>query len=81
MTSLFAVTIKSYIEKRDLFAIRLRNILTDQTIDILIDSDNPLHKSLKKLHSPGSIQGHEININKLLFEGEIKTEIIGEAFL
>jgi hypothetical protein len=97
--SLFAVTIRSYIEKRDLFTVTLRNIATGQTVGVLINKENPLHKSLSKIYGTTTddtaikegrhlecipkteLLNTEISVNKLLFEGEIRTEIIGEAFL
>jgi hypothetical protein len=80
--SLFAVTIKSYVEKRDLFAVKLRDIVTDKTVDVLISKENPLYTKLKKTYDTQfATIGNEISVNKLLFEGEIQTVIIGEAFL
>jgi hypothetical protein len=86
--SLFAVTIRSYIEKRDLFTVTLRNIATGQTVGVLINKENPLHKSLYTIYiqncksdSINELLNKEISVNKLLFEGEIQTIIIGEAFL
>jgi hypothetical protein len=80
--SLFAVTIRSYIEKRDLFIVTLRNIATDQTVGVLINKENPLHTKLKDFHTKHLYEyNYEISVNKLLFEGEIQTVIIGEAFL
>jgi hypothetical protein len=80
MTSTFAITVRAHIKERDYYAIKLRNILTDETFRLLIFQDHPLHSKIKAVHETKNID-KEIYIDKLVFEGVIRTEIIAESFI
>jgi precorrin-6x reductase len=77
MISTFAITVNHHVKKTGDYGISLRNIITDETFKLLINNNHPLHYEISKIKYN---ETQEINTKILSFEGEIRTEIIAEAF-